>query len=800
MAPEQRAPATPAEVHSAPDPAAPLRLGLALSGGGFRATIFHLGVLIRLAELDLLRHLHVISSVSGGSILAAHYMLRLKISLEASATGRLSRDEYVALVGQLRAELRDALARQLRCRLLDGPLATLRMLLLGWTRGRLTLSDRMASLYQRHLFASATRAVRGATAADIANGMPLSRMRIRLPALEHAHDLERFNASGAGDHVPKLVLNAATLNTGCKFTFTFSEVGDEMLGFVRFDERELLAGYKQMLRGYRPGPDIRQAARDAVRVTETARPAVRSGTLPGDGTVADLERRPHTAEHLAWWAAAHAERAARRELPGRSEELVQRSLRDRLAGAVPDRAVFRSAAVQHLLASPADSARFLEAPLGPLRTAKLAAWYVLDRDGWSAGAGPGPARRGGYTLDEHRARFWQAIRDMDPGLAARVPVREDDADWMEFVIELYYFRVAEDLYDGQAREITLPAAVQASANFPPVFGPLELRGLYDKSRVRRLCLSDGGLNDNNGIETLLDERCTHIIASEAGPGPAIAPDVGGNRFGMMETIVLNQLTIVRRLQLRTLREQARVHEELAAVPAQQPSPCASGALASLRSRYPVEAIAFFQIDSRLSDGIPESETPAPLAPHPLAPEIVRLRTDLDGFARIEQDALIYQGYQYCDRFVRRYLYGEFVARGLVPAVPPAPAPPAPLPATHAGWDRAKSVLAAGAGMFGRAMRIRRAWWFAWLPAVAALAAVGLGAGWLAWAGLGGFVRSAHVLTPAVRWGIRCVVCIGFDAWLVLSLFGSWVRLDGLFAGLAARGPAEATTAGARRLS
>lgn len=31
------------------------KLGLALSGGGFRASLFHIGVLARLAERDLLR-------------------------------------------------------------------------------------------------------------------------------------------------------------------------------------------------------------------------------------------------------------------------------------------------------------------------------------------------------------------------------------------------------------------------------------------------------------------------------------------------------------------------------------------------------------------------------------------------------------------------------------------------------------------------------------------------------------------------------------------------------------------------
>lgn len=51
-------------------PEAPLdpRTGLALSGGGFRATLFHCGALIRLNELGLLKGIGRIASVSGGSI------------------------------------------------------------------------------------------------------------------------------------------------------------------------------------------------------------------------------------------------------------------------------------------------------------------------------------------------------------------------------------------------------------------------------------------------------------------------------------------------------------------------------------------------------------------------------------------------------------------------------------------------------------------------------------------------------------------------------------------------------------
>lgn len=46
-------------------------IGLALSGGGFRATLFHLGALRRLDELGILTSLTDVSSVSGGSIMAA---------------------------------------------------------------------------------------------------------------------------------------------------------------------------------------------------------------------------------------------------------------------------------------------------------------------------------------------------------------------------------------------------------------------------------------------------------------------------------------------------------------------------------------------------------------------------------------------------------------------------------------------------------------------------------------------------------------------------------------------------------
>jgi NTE family protein len=58
-------------------------IGLCLSGGGFRAALFHLGALRRLNELGILPRVRTISSVSGGSIISAH----LATSLSWPLTG-----------------------------------------------------------------------------------------------------------------------------------------------------------------------------------------------------------------------------------------------------------------------------------------------------------------------------------------------------------------------------------------------------------------------------------------------------------------------------------------------------------------------------------------------------------------------------------------------------------------------------------------------------------------------------------------------------------------------------------------
>ncbi len=70
--------ATPAAKYLAPSKRDRAGVVLCLSGGGFRAALFHLGSLRRLNELGILARLDGISSVSGGSIVAAHLATALR--------------------------------------------------------------------------------------------------------------------------------------------------------------------------------------------------------------------------------------------------------------------------------------------------------------------------------------------------------------------------------------------------------------------------------------------------------------------------------------------------------------------------------------------------------------------------------------------------------------------------------------------------------------------------------------------------------------------------------------------------
>src|SRR5206468_11626135 len=90
------------------------KAGVALSGGGFRASLFHIGVLAKLAELDMLRHIEVLSCVSGGSIVGAHYYLKVRRLLQSKHEKDIRRDDYITLVSELAAEFLEGVQYDIR--------------------------------------------------------------------------------------------------------------------------------------------------------------------------------------------------------------------------------------------------------------------------------------------------------------------------------------------------------------------------------------------------------------------------------------------------------------------------------------------------------------------------------------------------------------------------------------------------------------------------------------------------------------------------------------------------------------
>lgn len=155
-------------------------IGIALSGGGFRATLFGLGSLWRLNDAGLLGNLDRVTSVSGGSIIAgvlAHRWNQLKFN-----NGRAA-NFYEAVV----KPVNDFCSRSI----------DQSVILWGGVNPFKTAGDYLADSYDDALFKGAT----------IKNGLP-----------------------DAAKGQPKFIIYATNLQTGRSFRFRQDMIADWMLG------------------------------------------------------------------------------------------------------------------------------------------------------------------------------------------------------------------------------------------------------------------------------------------------------------------------------------------------------------------------------------------------------------------------------------------------------------------------------------------------------------------------------------------------------------------------------------------
>jgi predicted acylesterase/phospholipase RssA/MinD-like ATPase involved in chromosome partitioning or flagellar assembly len=196
------------------------KVGLALSGGGFRASLFHIGILARLAEADLLRHVEVLSCVSGGSIIGAHYYLELRKLLESKADDQITREDYIEVVRGLERDFLPAVQRNLRTRVAANPLASARMVI----DSHYSRTQRIGELYEKEIYSK------------VSDGRKGPRYMDEMLIVPHGEDRDSFapkldNWTRAAK-VPDLILNATTVNTGHNWQFTASWMGEPAAGIT----------------------------------------------------------------------------------------------------------------------------------------------------------------------------------------------------------------------------------------------------------------------------------------------------------------------------------------------------------------------------------------------------------------------------------------------------------------------------------------------------------------------------------------------------------------------------------------
>jgi NTE family protein len=199
------------------------KAGLALSGGGFRASFFHVGVLARLAELEILPKVEVISTVSGGSIVGALYYICLKQRLDSLPDGEIGKDGYIELVAEVEERLRKGVQRNIRTRVFANPLKNAGMVL----SSRYSRSDRIGDLYDRYLYKEAWR---GSRPRKWKGRGPERQIALRELLIEPRG--EKFDPATENrkrlEKVPILLVNATSLNSGHNWRFEAIRMGESL--------------------------------------------------------------------------------------------------------------------------------------------------------------------------------------------------------------------------------------------------------------------------------------------------------------------------------------------------------------------------------------------------------------------------------------------------------------------------------------------------------------------------------------------------------------------------------------------
>lgn len=235
------------------------KVGLALSGGGFRASFFHLGVLARLAEMDALRSVEALSTVSGGSILGAHYYLEVQNILQTKADNEITRDDYIAIVRRVQEKFLKGVQTNVK-------MQTFASVKDNWEfisgKKGYSRSHRLGEFYESKLYQE--------VADGHAEGKPRSMPELLIKPKDTS-DTKPSQAKASNwkrrAKVPTLILNSSSLNSGHNWQFTANSMGDppgHILGEIDINSRYRRVYYQDAptdeLKHYRLGYAVAASA------------------------------------------------------------------------------------------------------------------------------------------------------------------------------------------------------------------------------------------------------------------------------------------------------------------------------------------------------------------------------------------------------------------------------------------------------------------------------------------------------------------------------------------------------------
>jgi len=187
-------------------------VGLGMSGGGFRASLYHLGTLSVLAEVDALRRIDFISTVSGGSIIGLHFFLRLRQLLQEKKDVEITREDYIEVVADVTRTFMELVSsKDSYWRSYKNPLANFYLRMDGGRRGRI---EQILRIIERDLYSQFQTPEEAACTQTCS----LERLRIQPPDERETYIPYRVNQRRRAK-VPVLLINATCLNSGHRFVF-----------------------------------------------------------------------------------------------------------------------------------------------------------------------------------------------------------------------------------------------------------------------------------------------------------------------------------------------------------------------------------------------------------------------------------------------------------------------------------------------------------------------------------------------------------------------------------------------------